>query len=47
VPQPAVFAPVPWTEHALLDSGGGEKLERFGALVLHLLGEIGRGGGRV
>jgi 23S rRNA (cytosine1962-C5)-methyltransferase len=34
VTQPAVFAPVPWTEHALLDSGGGEKLERFGALVL-------------
>jgi 23S rRNA (cytosine1962-C5)-methyltransferase len=34
VTQPAVFAPVPWTEHALLDSGAGEKLERFGALVL-------------
>ena len=32
--QPAVFEPVPWPAHALLDSGAGEKLERFGDFVL-------------
>jgi 23S rRNA (cytosine1962-C5)-methyltransferase len=31
---PAVFAPVPWPAYALLDSGGGEKLERFGRWTL-------------
>lgn len=32
--QPAVFEPVPWPGHALLDSGEGEKLERFGDVRL-------------
>jgi 23S rRNA (cytosine1962-C5)-methyltransferase len=32
--QPAVFEPCPFPDHALLDSGEGEKLERFGELVL-------------
>jgi len=32
--QPAVFEPCPFADHALLDSGDGEKLERFGELVL-------------
>jgi 23S rRNA (cytosine1962-C5)-methyltransferase len=32
--QPAVFEPCPFPEHALLDSGEGEKLERFGEVVL-------------
>lgn len=31
---PAVFAPVPFADHALLDSGNAEKLERFGEIVL-------------
>lgn len=31
---PAVFTPVPWPAYALLDSGAGEKLERFGHLTL-------------
>lgn len=30
----SVFAPVPFQDYALLDSGGAEKLERFGAVVL-------------
>ncbi len=30
----SVFAPAPLEDHALLDSGAGEKLERYGALVL-------------
>jgi 23S rRNA (cytosine1962-C5)-methyltransferase len=29
-----VLAPPPFPDHALLDSGGGEKLERFGPVVL-------------
>ena len=32
--QPAWFAPARFPDHALLDSGEGEKLERFGAVVL-------------
>ncbi|MFN0244334.1 MAG: SAM-dependent methyltransferase [Planctomycetota bacterium] len=32
--KPAIFEPVPLDDYALLDSGGGEKLERFGAVVL-------------
>jgi 23S rRNA (cytosine1962-C5)-methyltransferase len=32
--RPVSFEPAPFPDHALLDSGGGEKLERFGALVL-------------
>lgn len=32
--RPAVFAPEPFPDHELLDSGGGEKLERFGAVTL-------------
>lgn len=32
--QPSVFPPVPFPDHALLDSGAGEKLERFGRVVL-------------
>lgn len=32
--RPAVFSSVPFRDHALLDSGGGEKLERFGPVVL-------------
>lgn len=32
--RPHVLAAPPFPEHELLDSGGGEKLERFGALVL-------------
>lgn len=32
--QPAIFDPVPFDDYALLDSGGGEKLERFGPVVL-------------
>ena len=32
--QPAVFEPCPFPDHALLDSGEGEKLERFGEVVL-------------
>lgn len=32
--QPGVYRQPPFPDHALLDSGGGEKLERFGALVL-------------
>jgi 23S rRNA (cytosine1962-C5)-methyltransferase len=32
--QPAVFEPCPFPDHALLDSGAGEKLERFGEVVL-------------
>ena len=32
--QPAVFNQPPFADHALLDSGGGEKLERFGEVVL-------------
>jgi 23S rRNA (cytosine1962-C5)-methyltransferase len=32
--QPSVFAPPSFPDHALLDSGGGEKLERFGEVVL-------------
>lgn len=32
--QPAVFEPVPWPGYALLDSGAGEKLERFGEFRL-------------
>lgn len=32
--RPAVFPPVPFQDHALLDSGGAEKLERFGPVVL-------------
>jgi len=32
--EPAVFPQPDFPDHALLDSGGGEKLERFGALVL-------------
>lgn len=32
--QPAVFEPCPFPDHALLDSGAGEKLERFGDVVL-------------
>ncbi len=31
---PAAFEPVPFPDHALLDSGEGEKLERYGELVL-------------
>lgn len=31
---PAVFEPVPFSDHALLDSGAGEKLERFGPVTL-------------
>jgi len=31
---PAVFAPLAFADYALLDSGGGEKLERFGKTVL-------------
>jgi 23S rRNA (cytosine1962-C5)-methyltransferase len=29
-----MFQPLPFSDYALLDSGGGEKLERFGAVVL-------------
>ena len=29
-----MFAPCPFPDHALLDSGGGRKLERFGPVVL-------------
>src|SRR5688500_18379255 len=32
--QPAVFAPCAFPDHALLDSGAGEKLERYGSVVL-------------
>jgi 23S rRNA (cytosine1962-C5)-methyltransferase len=32
--RPAVFEPCPFPDHALLDSGAGEKLERFGPYVL-------------
>lgn len=32
--QPAVFEPVPWSAHALLDSGEGQKLERYGEFLL-------------
>lgn len=32
--QPAVFDPVLLADHELLDSGGGEKLERFGPVLL-------------
>jgi 23S rRNA (cytosine1962-C5)-methyltransferase len=32
--QPSVFTPAPFPDHALIDSGGGEKLERFGSVVL-------------
>jgi 23S rRNA (cytosine1962-C5)-methyltransferase len=32
--QPGTFAPVPLACHQLLDSGGAEKLERFGEVVL-------------
>lgn len=32
--RPHVLAAPPFPEHELLDSGGGEKLERFGALLL-------------
>ena len=32
--RPALFPPVPLADYALLDSGGGEKLERFGEVVL-------------
>lgn len=32
--QPTVFDPVPIADHELLDSGAGEKLERFGPVVL-------------
>jgi 23S rRNA (cytosine1962-C5)-methyltransferase len=32
--QPAVFDAPPFPDHELVDSGGGEKLERFGAVVL-------------
>jgi 23S rRNA (cytosine1962-C5)-methyltransferase len=32
--QPAVFAPCAFQDHALLDSGAGEKLERYGSVVL-------------
>lgn len=32
--RPAVFAPEPFADHELLDSGEGEKLERFGAITL-------------
>jgi len=32
--RPAVFEPVPWPAHALLDFGDGEKLERYGDTVL-------------
>ena len=32
--EPAVFAPCAFPGHALLDSGGGEKLERYGEVVL-------------
>lgn len=31
---PAVFPEVRWSDHALVDSGGGEKLERFGRFTL-------------
>ncbi len=31
---PTVFEPAPFPDHALLDSGDGEKLERFGSLLL-------------
>ena len=32
--QPAVFEPVPWSAHALVDSGEGQKLERYGEFLL-------------
>jgi 23S rRNA (cytosine1962-C5)-methyltransferase len=32
--RPAIFEPVAFDDHALLDSGGGEKLERYGPVVL-------------
>lgn len=32
--EPAVFAPCAFPDHALLDSGAGEKLERYGGVVL-------------
>ena len=32
--RPSVFPTVPLAAHALLDSGGGQKLERFGAVTL-------------
>jgi 23S rRNA (cytosine1962-C5)-methyltransferase len=32
--QPALFEPVAFDDHALIDSGGGEKLERYGPVVL-------------
>lgn len=32
--QPSVFDPVPFDDYALIDSGAGEKLERFGDVVL-------------
>ena len=32
--QASVFAPVPFSDYALIDSGGAEKLERFGSVVL-------------
>lgn len=32
--RPSVFAAPPFPDHALLDSGGGERLERFGEVVL-------------
>lgn len=32
--QPAVFETVPWSAHALVDSGAGEKLERYGDFLL-------------
>jgi 23S rRNA (cytosine1962-C5)-methyltransferase len=34
VVQPAIFEPCAFPDHALLDSGAGEKLERFGEVVL-------------
>ncbi|QDU68303.1 SAM-dependent methyltransferase [Engelhardtia mirabilis] len=32
--RPSVFSPVPFQNHALIDSGRGEKLERFGEVLL-------------
>ncbi|HEY2177228.1 MAG TPA: class I SAM-dependent methyltransferase [Caulobacteraceae bacterium] len=33
-PVPSVLIPPPWPDHALVDSGGGRKLERYGATTV-------------
>ncbi len=35
IPQPAFFSTQGWSDYALLDSGNGRKLERFGSFILN------------